>query len=231
MIREAGCPSVVSVSRSRRSRSPVDRVTLEDAQQAGEDVEIQRSMGQRVGHEVGGGLRIRPRHDRVHLLAQPAEPQRLQRHERGRAATSRRSIDKEQMASASGDGGGPGEQLEGARGRHRRLGPLRAGDRYGRSCGRWRRSTASCSRRSSAGDSSCTASWRACISARSAGEVSHRASVSSPSAGARQRQQLEQRAAAEQIEIVRIDVTVVAEALAGLAAAPPAILDPRQPRW
>ena len=46
--------------------------------------------------------------------------------------------------------------------------------------------------------------------------------------GASQRQQLEQRPGAEQIEIVGIDVTVVAETLARLAASSPAIFEPRQ---
>ena len=44
----------------------------------------------------------------------------------------------------------------------------------------------------------------------------------------RQGEQLEQRAAAKQIEIVRVDVIVVAKSIAGLAGSNPAVLEPGQ---
>jgi hypothetical protein len=47
-------------------------------------------------------------------------------------------------------------------------------------------------------------------------------------ARARDRQQLEERALAEQVEIVRVRMVIVAKAIAGLPAADPAVLEPRQ---
>ena len=68
----------------------------------------------------------------------------------------------------------------------------------------------------------------AAISAGAAGAVSQRASVVFAGARARDRQQLEERTVAEQVEVVRVEVVVVAKTIAGLARACPAVLDSGQ---
>ena len=88
---------------------------------------------------------------------------------------------------------------------------------------------ASCSRKSSMGPSSRTASCRSRSfdGCRRGQKPSCERLFAGISAG--EREQFEQRPAAEQIEIVRIDMPIVSKPLARLAASSPAILDPRQP--
>ena len=78
------------------------------------------------------------------------------------------------------------------------------------------------------GRSSATAACRARISATGAGARSHARQRLLAGARARRAEQLEQRAGAEEVEIAGVRMRRVDEALAGLAAARPAILEPRQ---
>ena len=123
-----------------------------------------------------------------------------------------------------GERAGPGGQRP--RWRHRRLGPLEetAGpDALANLRSRHREMLPQVER----GPSSRTASCRAHFG-RLGGRCQPSCECLLAGVSASQRQQLEQRPGAEQIEIVGIDVTVVAETLAWLAASSPAIFEPRQ---
>ena len=88
--------------------------------------------------------------------------------------------------------------------------------------------TAIDSRKSSEAVSSVIACCRSAISGRAAARLQPCREGVFAGARPRDRQQLEERAAAEQVEVVRVEMPVVGEAVAGCAAADPSVLDARQ---
>ena len=83
----------------------------------------------------------------------------------------------------------------------------------------------SVSRRSRSGANSATASCRAAISAGDAGAGQPAGKLGFAGARARDGEQLEERAVAEQVKVVRVEMVVVAKTLARFAGARPAVLD------
>jgi hypothetical protein len=73
--------------------------------------------------------------------------------------------------------------------------------------------------------SSVTAAWRATISDAGAGPFSQPASVSSPAGVAATDNNSKERRPAEQIQIVRVQVTVVLELISRLAGSSPTVLN------
>jgi hypothetical protein len=197
-------------------------------QQIGDDAEVQDPVGERVRDGVNGAAAIL-RHDRVDLLTQEAEDHRLQRNhggERPPRRASRRVCDGHEC---DGDerrrGEKPGTGLKRPVPGHRRLCPCDQTIGLHRRANVGARERQLFSKVEGAGDL-----HDRLLPLANLGGVRRRPQPPGKRVfactRAREREQLEERAAAEQIHIVRVRVTILAESVAGLASTHPTIFEP-----
>ena len=225
-MRDAGSPSAVRRLPSAASRLQrngcCSRCLSRSATTARSDVRWESASATKWEAWLG----VLRRQDRVHLLTQPAEHHGLQR--RDRAQDPPRPCDcRVRDRDEHGCGEDPGERSEPTVARYRRLGPIE--EAIGLHA---RTDVGSCQRELLPKIQRRAELLDGLLSRLNLGGIGGRRQPACKRVLAgtrsRQREQLEQRAAAEQIEIVRVDVTIVAKSIAGLAGPYPAVLEPGQ---
>ena len=225
-MRDAGTPSAVRLLPSAASRLQRNgcgsRCLSRPATTARSDVRWDRASATKWEDWLG----VLRRQDGVHRLTQPAEHHGLQPHDSAQGPPLRGDC-RDRDRDEHGRGEEPGERSERTVPRHRRLGPLE--EAIGLHA---RTHVGSCQRELLPKIQRRAELLDGLLPRLNLGSIGTRRQPSCKRlfacARSRQGEQLEQRAAAEQIEIVRVDVIVIAKSIAGLAGSNPAVLEPGQ---